>query len=238
MPVTYGVLRGKVIDAIPYNHGTDHYQIEIRDANNVIYRIAVDVYSQIAGQKRKFSTFNSNVLDTNREVMYYKDENYTHEITGLMPALAAGLTSNDDMDPKLRLDFIRYNPALFPLDQMKVVPPKDPAGNVPDLNHDIDPSIQKAKNNDDAEVFAFGSSWDDNAAGGKPDTHPYFDPNPSLGIHDIHMNQGDTGHEAQYNGIWQDGALFIHFITSNQWVAMFFRFQNQSLDTDDNGNVK
>ena len=46
MPVNYGILRGKVINAIPYQHGTDHYQIEI-DANGTLYRIAVDVYSQL-----------------------------------------------------------------------------------------------------------------------------------------------------------------------------------------------
>jgi uncharacterized protein YukJ len=236
MPVTYGVLRGKVINAIPYNHGTDHYNIEIQDANNAIYRIAVDVYSGLKGQKRKYSTFDSNVLDTDREVMYYKDENYTHKIIDLMPGLGQGLTSNDNIGAGLKLDFIRYNPVLFPLGQMKVVPPKDAAGNVPDLNRDIDPWIQKAKNNDDAEVFAFGSSWNDHDPDAKPDPTQYFNPNPYLGIHDIHMNQGDTGNEARYNGIWQDGALFVHFITVNQWVAMFFRFQDQSLDTDDNGD--
>src|ERR1700744_878289 len=147
MPLIYGVLRGSIINAIPYNHGADHYQIEVKDANGEIYRIAVDVYSQISGQKRKYSTFNSNQLDTDREVMYYKDENYTHAITKLMPDLTSGLTAAAQMDEALKLDYVRYNPALFPLDEMKVVPPKDPKGHVIDLNHDIDPWVQKAKNN-------------------------------------------------------------------------------------------
>lgn len=92
-------------------------------------------------------------------------------------------------------------------------------------------------NDDHAEVFAFGSGWYDNAAGAQPETRHYFHPDPSLGIHDIHMNQGDTGSVAQYNGTWQDGALFIHFKNPDTWVASFSRFQNQTLNTDDQGNV-
>ena len=121
---------------------------------------------------------------------------------------------------------------------MKVVAPKSTGKPGDDLDDDIQPWVQKALNNPDAEVFAFGSGWDDNAAGGHPDPQQYFNPDPSLGIHDIHMNQGDTGQEAQYNGINQDGALFFHFKTDNTWVAMFFKFQNQSTDTDNNGDAK
>jgi uncharacterized protein YukJ len=121
---------------------------------------------------------------------------------------------------------------------MKVVEPKSDGSNGEDLNDDIDPVVQKAKNNPNAEVFAFGSGWDDNAPGGRPDTQKYFNPNPSLGVHDIHMNQGDTGKEAKYNGRNQDGALFFYFKDTNTWVAMFFRFQVQSLNNDNNGNPK
>jgi uncharacterized protein YukJ len=94
-------------------------------------------------------------------------------------------------------------------------------------------------NNPQAEVFAFGSGWDDSISG-HPDPRQYFHPNPSRGIHDIHMNQGDTGSEKKNNGAGQDGALFIRFIgasaTADTWVGMFFRFQNQSINTDGQGN--
>jgi uncharacterized protein YukJ len=154
-----------------------------------------------------------------------------------MPAAPVGFTLQKDMDKALWLDYVRYTPVLFPVDLMKVVPPKTTGnGSAENLNKDIDPWVQQAKNNPDAEIFAFGSGWDDNAPGARPDTRHYFTPDPSLGIHDIHMNQGDTGHEAVYNGAWQDGGLFIHFKSTSQWVAMFFRFQNQSLNTDNNGN--
>jgi len=52
------------------------------------------------------------------------------------------------------------------------------------------------------------------------------------------MNQGDTGTQAKSNGSKQDGALFIYFKSTQKWVAMFFRFQNQSINTDANGNPK
>jgi uncharacterized protein YukJ len=241
MPVSdYGLLRGSVIDAIPYKKGADHYQIEVQAAGKR-YRIAVDVYSQMKGGKKHYSSDKSKVLDVDREVMFYKDEGYSHPILAALGDTEEGMTSADDLPEELRLDYVRTDPALFPLDKMTVVPPKDERGNGDDLNDDIDPVIQKAKNNPDAEVFAFGSAWDDSISG-KPDPTQYFHPNPSLGIHDIHMNQGDTGSEAKYNGVWQDGALLVRFAANDKegkdetWTAMFFRFQNQSTDTDDNGD--
>ena len=236
MPVNYGLLRGKVVDAIPYNTGTDHYQVEVNGGGS-LYRIAVDVYSMIAGNRTKYSATGYDQLDTNRMVMFFKDENFNHPVTKAIKNCDEGFTPKDKLDHVLLLDYIRYKPSLFPLHAMKVVPPKSKSDvSADNLNSDIDPWIQKAKNNDDAEVFAFGSGWDDNAPGARPDTRDYFNPNPTLGIHDIHMNQGDTGHEAIYNGIWQDGGLFIHFKSNDKWVAMFFSFQNQSVVTDGQGN--
>jgi len=237
MPVNYGVLRGKIINSIPYKGGADHFQIEVQADQN--YRIAVDVYSQITGHKRRYAPDGGNpTLDTDREVMYFKDENYTHPITAkILAGVKTGFTAKADLDADLYLDYLRYNPSLFPLAAMKVVAPKSAGNQGDNLNDDIGPWVTKATNNPNAEVFAFGSGWDDNADGAKPDTHPYFNPDPPVGIHDIHMNQGDTGQEAQYNGINQDGALFFYFKDTDTWVAMFFRFQNQSTHTDDNGNV-
>ncbi|WP_259067092.1 YukJ family protein [Mucilaginibacter sp. X4EP1] len=238
MVANYGVLRGQIIDSIPYKSGADHFQIEVKADQN--YRIAVDVYSQITGHVRRYAPHGENLtLDTDREVMYFKDENYTHSITTkILANVKTGFTAKADLDPDLYLDYVRYTPSLFPLDSMKVVAPKSAGNDGDNLNDDIGPWVTKATNNPNAEVFAFGSGWDDNAAGGEPDTRPYFSPDPSVGIHDIHMNQGDTGQQAKYNGISQDGALFIYFSDTNTWVAMFFRFQNQSTNTDDNGNVK
>ncbi len=235
MQVNYGALRGKIIDYIIYKHGADHFQIEVSADQN--YRIAVDVYSQFAGQQRHYSPDGDNTLDTDRMVMFYKDENFSHPITNEILNLQTGFTSKSSLNEVLQLDYLRTRPILFPIDDMKVVSPKGPGHKGDDLNDDIKPWVKKSLNNDDAQVFAFGSGWDDNAAGAHPDAHPYFTPNPSVGIHDIHMNQGDTGKEAKYNDTYQDGALFFYFKSTGRWVAMFFKFQVQSTRTDDNGNA-
>jgi uncharacterized protein YukJ len=234
MSVNYGILRGKIIDSIPYKSGADHFQIEIAADQN--YRIAVDVYSQFAGTKQKYAHDGNTTLDTDRMVMYYKDENFAHPITEELLKVNTGFTKKSDLNAALCLDYLRTAPKLFPIEAMKVVAPKSGSKPGENLNGDIGPWVDKATNNQNAEVFAFGSGWDDNAAGGHPDVQAYFNPNPSVGIHDIHMNQGDSGKEAKYNGTYQDGALLFYFSDTPQWVAMFFRFQVQKTETNNSGN--
>jgi len=234
MSITYGVLRGAVINSIPYKSGGDHYQVEIKA--DQLYRIAIDVYSELAGANLRYSPTGNTTLDTDRLVLYYKDENFIHPLTTEFLKVKTGLTLKANLDPSICLDYIRTAPPLFPINAMQVVAPKTATTPGEDLNDEIGPWVQKAQNNPDAEIFAFGSSWDDNAAGANADTEVYFNPDPKVGMHDIHMNQGDSGSEGKSNGPNQDGALFFHFISTNQWVAMFFRFQSQSIETDSNGN--
>ncbi|OXB97351.1 DUF2278 family protein (plasmid) [Bacillus thuringiensis] len=53
-------------------------------------------------------------------------------------------------------------------------------------------------------------------------------------MHDVHMNQGNTGTEEwiEDNGVFQDGALIIHFKHEDKWSAIFLRFATQCLTTD------
>ncbi|MBS1530080.1 MAG: DUF2278 family protein, partial [Bacteroidetes bacterium] len=224
--VNYGLLRGKIVNDLPYQHGTDHFQIEVNGAGKM-YRIAIDVYSQFAATSTATHFRhgkNNQPLETDRMVMFLIDTNYNHEITAKMLEAGQGFTPKSDLPDELHLDYLRYDPPLVDVSKMEVLPPKDQNGQHLDLNDDISPWVEKAKNDNTAEVFAFGSGWDDNAPGAQPDHNHYFDPEPTLGIHDIHMNQGDTGKEQKYNSIWQDGALFIHFTNPEKWVAMFFHF--------------
>jgi uncharacterized protein YukJ len=231
----YGVLRGTVINSIPYREGKDHFQIEIQADD--IYRIAVDVYSQFAGTKLNFSPDGNTSLDTDRMVMFFKDENFNHPLLYKISLLGKGFTPKASLDNSLCLDYLRTQPPLFPLSSMRVVEPKAMVGQDDNLNSEIEPLVTEALNNPNMEVFAFGSGWDDNAPGAIPDVQPYFQPNPSKGIHDIHMNQGDKGQEAHFNGTFQDGALFFHYIKENKWVGLFFKFQVQSIKTfDHTGN--
>jgi uncharacterized protein YukJ len=56
-----------------------------------------------------------------------------------------------------------------------------------------------------------------------------------LGVHDIHMNQGDPpGPFRHLDGIWQDGGTIIER-PDGELVAVLTKFETQSLNTDDNG---
>src|SRR5260370_18043121 len=67
----------------------------------------------------------------------------------------------------------------------------------------------------DGVIYAFGSAFSDK---GKVD-----------GIHDIHMNQGNPkNNHGGDNGVWQDGALFIHLPSKKTWAAGFLGFQTES----------
>ncbi len=47
------------------------------------------------------------------------------------------------------------------------------------------------------------------------------------------MNQGNVGRFVSDDGVWQDGALLLHFPRPQQWVGVFLAFQSQGWHTDD-----
>ena len=101
-----------------------------------------------------------------------------------------------------------------------------------DLHNEIDDLIQRAVADQNAVVFAFGDQFKN--AGGE---NPFFHFSPDLGIHDIHMNQGNpTGGHSGDNGAYQDGALLVYFPSEDRWLGAFLAFQTQSWQTDDQGN--
>jgi hypothetical protein len=56
-----------------------------------------------------------------------------------------------------------------------------------------------------------------------------------LGVHDIHMNQGDPpGIHQHDDGIWQDGGTVIEY-PDGRLAAFLTKFATQSLTTDDHG---
>lgn len=234
MALNYGLLRGQVINSLPFKTTADHYQIEVKA--DQLYRIAIDVYSEIAGAQVHYAKGGSTKLDTDRILLYYKNENFVHPLTAQILQAKVGFTPKASLPAALGLDYLRTSPELFPIDSMTLVPPKATGTKGNDLNDDLNPWVLKATNNPNAEVFTFGSYWNDNIPNNITDNTQYFNPDPAVGIHDVHMNQGDSGKEATNNGTHQDGALFFYFKDTNLWVTMFFRFQNQSIKTDNNGN--
>lgn len=219
MPIPdYGVLIGSIIDKLDsvaalkrYPKGTPHYQI-LLDVNGSKYRVAVNVKSD----------------ENPVNLLFFLDDNYQHAILNKIQSLTTGFTPLNPNATSGALDFMRLQ--LFDLSKMRVVPAaSDPiSGN--DLNDIFTVYINQAQNTPGALVYAIGSKWPDD---GQPDQYFFFQ--PSVGIHDIHMNQGDTVQRSA-NGIFQDGALLIYYPDEKRWVGMFLRFQSQSIHTDEYGN--
>ena len=89
--------------------------------------------------------------------------------------------------------------------------------------------MQRAVADENALVYAFGERWGPEA--GVKDK--YFGFLPGNGIHDIHMNQGNSGRFTGDDGVFQDGGLLVHFPDQHEWTAMFLKFQSQAWHTDD-----
>ena len=216
MPIqNYGVLVGTVsakLDSpaakLKNPGGSPHYEILVTAAGTK-YRIAVNVKSD----------------QQPPDLQFFLDENYKHPILTAVKAIAPGFTKLSSQPNTAALDFIRGN--LFDIQRMRIVPAVTSGANN-DLNDIFSVYVDKAINTPGALIYAFGSKW-----GPETKKDDYFDFTPGNGIHDIHMNQGNKGSHAGDNGVYQDGALFIHYPGEDRWVAMFLKFQSQEIHTDD-----
>jgi len=214
MPIqNYGVLRGRVYERIRATSQSEHFQILVNRGNNP-HRIAINTKSS----------------EPPSEVLFYANENFRHEITDAIQQadLSIGFTHLPSQPGGISLDLIRSN--LFDLNEM-VPLPSNASGNNDDLNDRLDFYIQLAIQDESAEIYAFGQHWEDE---NKADQY-FHEINPSTGIHDIHMNQGNKpGKYFKDNGIYQDGGIIIHYPSRNRWAAVFTAFQSQAFHTDDN----
>jgi uncharacterized protein YukJ len=186
-----------------------HYQVRVID-NTTDYRIAINVKSQLAPS----------------EVEYIVVESFSHPITDIAETFPVGFTSLRRAAGSGALDFIRGN--LFDRTQMKPLPFSVP-GFDNDLNEKIDRIMQRAIADEAAVVYAFGERWGPEASV----KDKYFGFLPGNGIHDIHMNQGNSGRFKDDDGVYQDGGILVHFTDQQQWVAVFLKFQSQAWHTDD-----
>jgi uncharacterized protein YukJ len=210
MPLkNYGVLKGRPINRQLGSGQNPHYQVHVIDEAGD-YRLAVNVLSQMAPS----------------EVEYLVESQFQHPFLAQLEKLPAGWHALPAKPGGPALDFIRSN--LF--DPRKLVPlPFSVAGPDNDLNEKIDHYIQRAMSDEDAFIYAFGERWGPEA--GKKDK--IFGFLPGNGVHDIHMNQANSGRFTQDDGVYQDGALLLQFPSQNQWVGIFLKFQSQSWHSDD-----
>jgi len=205
----YGVLKGWVLDR---KHGLGdrpHYQILIVGMNNK-YRASVNIRSM------KFPA----------ELMYYIEKDFKHPILDNLDKYPKGFTKLESEPGGEALDYIRAN--LFDMKKMRPLP-HDLPGPDNDLNEKLDAFLDNACDNEQSNIYAFGQKW--GPVLDKRDKHFGFQ--PSNGMHDLHMNQGNSHGFKGYDGVWQDGGLIVYNARRQRWSAFFLAFQSQALHTDD-----
>lgn len=209
MPLNqYGVLAGRPIDRRLGTGSNPHYQIHIVD-DDTDYRIAVNVQSS-----------------DKSSVEYLVRDHFEHPLLADLAKLTFGWHPLASKPGGVAIDFIRANIG----DPTEFIPlPFNIPGPDNDLNEKVDAQVQRAMGDEDAVLYAFGQRWGPE----KSTKDKIFGFLPGNGVHDIHMNQGNDKRYEKDDGVWQDGAVLIHYPTANQWVAIFLRFQSQAWHTDD-----
>ena len=220
MPIrNYSVLAGKPVSGKVVTGSSTHYQMTVQ-AGGGPFTVAVNIQS-VDGS----------------DVLYAIVEGFTPPNAAALQALPAGMTPLTSTPGGLALDFVReqiHGAPMITRQRMTLLPQFRPGGLSEEdrmLSRARSSALQNAVvtlldmtiADRDGILYAFGSSYADR---GKVD-----------GIHDIHMNQGNPANNHGYdNGIWQDGAIFIHLPSKNTWTAIFIAFQTESWSTDDAGN--
>jgi uncharacterized protein YukJ/predicted phosphodiesterase len=212
----YGIVKGTPLRQMVFPpagpRSQPHLHILISGGGN--FDVAVDVFSQ-----------------EKSEVRFVVVPNFTPPNAQGLLGLDAGATEVGSGNPAgLGLDYIRQD--LVHESDLQLLP-FDPENLENDLHNGLGTLVADAIAAR-AEVYAFGSLFDDSGGGRGPNP---FNIDPVRGIHDIHMNQGNPpGNHFQDNGTFQDGALFVHFPGNRErWVAVFIAFQSQSFFSDDSG---
>jgi uncharacterized protein YukJ len=211
MPLrNYGVLAARVLDTrAEGGSGAPHFQIRAR-GGDVDFRVAVNVLSQ----------------QSPSELLYAADEAFEHPVLNALPDLPDGFSGLPSTPGQGAFDYIRGN--LFDRESLRPLPATAP-GPDNDLADKLHHYVDRAQADPSARLYAFGERWgpEDGLA------DKIFGFSPGNGVHDIHMNQGNTGQFRRDDGVWQDGGLLLHYPAVQQWVAIFLAFQSQSWHTDD-----
>ncbi|MFF3613172.1 DUF2278 family protein [Streptomyces sp. NPDC002580] len=212
MPLkAYGVLVARAVDTRREGSlDTPHHQIRLTDDRGTDYRVAVNVKSQ----------------ERPSELLYLLDDDFRHPVTARLEGLAPGWNELPGGPGGPNLDFVRGN--LFDPARLRTLPP-DVEGPDNDLSDLLDHYVRRAVAGQGATLYVFGERW-----GPEPAVRDkVFGFLPGNGVHDIHMNQGNSARFQRDDGIWQDGGLLIHFPAQARWVGVFLAFQSQSWHTDD-----
>jgi uncharacterized protein YukJ len=207
MVKSYGVLVARPVERRREGGtGSPHYQLRLATDAGTNYRAAVNVLSQ----------------ESPSELLYAIIDDLEHPITAALGGLAPGWHA---LPARAGLDLVRGN--LVTRTQMRPLAP-DVDGPDNDLADLLDLHVLHAISRPDALVYAFGEPWGPETVRDK-----IFGFKPGNGVHDIHMNQGNSARFAADDGVWQDGGLLLHFPSESRWVGIFLAFQSQAWHTDD-----
>lgn len=206
----YGVLIGKAVKYQRDNDEDPHSELLMK-VNGESFRIAINVRSSRGPVEKRLIEF-----------LILNDLN--HPIVDRARELKQGWNDlKDGVKDGAAIDYIRSN--IFRATDMKPIVHTQPGPNN-DLFERVEDLLQRAIDDKDAVIYAFGERW--GPENGKPDT--YFKFEPGNGTHLIHMNQGGKG---DGNGKFRDGALIVDFPKSGTTAALFLKFQNQVWHTDE-----
>jgi uncharacterized protein YukJ len=214
MALNYGVLKGTITGHLR-DADDDHYQILVH-AGDTVHRIAVNVKSSAP-----------NAPST---LLFQRITALPDKLTTSLQELAVGFNKLPSTPDGLAMDYVRGG--IVSPKKMEEVPPDEPGADN-DLKDRMEDAVVKAMDKDGAVVYAFGAKWGPEKT--KPDQ--YFKFIPGNGIHDIHMNQGNSGTYMKDNGVYHDGCIIFSY-PNGKWLAFFFAFQSQTFDTDEVGNPK
>jgi uncharacterized protein YukJ len=211
MPLkSYGVLAGRAVERRREGAtDTPHYQIRVETADGTSFRVAVNVQSQ----------------ESPSELLYLVNENFEHPVTESLLSSSGAWRPLPPGPNESNLDYVRAN--LLDPATLRALPP-DVDGPDNDLADLLDHYVERAIADQTAELYVFGERFGPEAA---PDK--VFGFTPGNGVHDVHMNQGNSAAFVRDDGAWQDGGLVLHFPSASRWVAIFLAFQSQSWHTDD-----
>ncbi|EGU84880.1 hypothetical protein FOXB_04604 [Fusarium oxysporum f. sp. conglutinans Fo5176] len=202
---SYGVWRAKPV----------RYTYEDRHEDPVSPHLSLHFADDEAGEGRAAINVKSGDRQESR-LVYWMLPHFTHPITYKLAALNDDfqlLADTSEQGPGgLALDFIRGN--LFRRSDGRILG-HDVEGPDNDILDQLKPILDRAISAE-ATVYIYGSHFSD----GK-------------GIHNVHMNQGNSRRWEGDNGVFQDGALIFEF--EDHWEAVFIAFASQAVHTNDAG---
>ncbi|QCO16095.1 DUF2278 family protein [Azospirillum brasilense] len=206
----YGVLKGKAV-AFKRDDDDDPHSEVLMNVDGASFRIAINVRSSRGPTHQRL-------------VEYLIKHDLKHPIVDHARKLGTGWHDlTDGREDGAAIDYIRSN--LFRATEMKPMP-HFVSGPDNDLFEYVEDLLQRAIDDSDAIIYAFGERWGPEP--GKRDQ--YFDFTPGAGVHLIHMNQGGRGDQKKP---YRDGALLFEFPRSGTVSGLFIKFQNQVWHTDE-----